>query len=393
MKYLFINTVAGNTSTGTITANLCRKLTREGNECVLAYGRWKVNCDDVKTYRIGTDLDYKVHGLMTRFFDLQGFCSTAATKKFVSWIKEYDPDVIWLHNLHGYYINVEILFEYLKSCKKEIRWTLHDCWAFTGHCTYFTMVKCDQWKQHCRKCPQLREYPACYVFSNVSRNFDRKKKAFTGVENLTLITPSQWLADLTRESFLKCYPVKVIHNTIDKNIFKPIESDFRRKNGIEDKIMLLGVANGMDKWKGLPDFIKLSKMLNDQYVIVLVGVKEKDIDSLPDNVIGLAKTNNQKELAGIYSTADLFLNLTHQDNYPTVNLEAQACGTPVVTYRVGGSPESVPDENVVEERDFKGLMERINNLNSLKYMGGGTAHKHIDVFFAQDFQWIGGLAA
>lgn len=385
--------MAGNTSTGTITANLCRKLTKEGNECVLAYGRWKLNCDDVNTYRIGTDLDYKIHGLMTRAFDLQGFCSTAATRRFVAWIKEYDPDVIWLHNLHGYYINIEVLFSYLKTCGKEIRWTLHDCWSFTGHCTYFTIARCEQWKNHCVKCPLLREYPSCYGFSNVSRNFNRKRKAFTGVLNLTLITPSQWLADLTRESFLKEYPVKVVHNTINTEIFKPTELDFRKNYGIEDKIMLLGVANGMDRWKGLPDFIKLAGMLDERYVIVLVGVKEKDIPSLPRNVIGLTKTNNQKELAGIYSTADLFLNLTHQDNYPTVNLEAQACGTPLVTYRVGGSPESVPEENVVNEGDFNGLMEKINNLNSLKPIGGGTAHKQVEQFITQDFQLIGGFAA
>lgn len=372
MKYLFINTVAGNTSTGTITANLCRKLTKEGNECVLAYGRWKTNCDDVRTYRIGTDLDYKLHGFMTRAFDLQGFCSTRATKKFISWIKDYDPDVIWLHNLHGYYLNVEVLFSYLKTCGKKIRWTLHDCWAFTGHCTYFTMAKCDQWKTHCRRCTQLHEYPACYGFSNVFKNFDRKRAAFTGVHKLTLITPSQWLADLTRESFLREYPVKVIHNTINTEVFKPIKSDFRKRYGIEDKVMILGVANGMDSWKGLPDFKRLDRMLDDRYVIVLVGVKEKDIPELPKNIIGLTRTNDQKELAGIYSTADLFLNLTHQDNYPTVNLEAQACGTPVVTYRVGGSPESVPEENVVDEGDFKGLMKKISNIPDLPI--GGVQH-------------------
>lgn len=388
MKYLFINTVAGNTSTGTITANLCRKLMKEGNDCVLAYGRWKVNCDDVPTYRIGTDTDYKIHGLMTRLFDLQGFCSTAATNKFVDWIKSYDPDVIWLHNLHGYYLNIEVLFDYLKTSGKEIRWTLHDCWAFTGHCTYFTMAKCDQWKTHCKKCSQLKEYPACYGISNVSRNFNRKRKAFTRVHNLTLITPSQWLADLTRESFLKEYPVKVIHNIINTEIFKPTASDFRNKYGIVDKIMLLGVANGMDAWKGLPDFIKLAGMLDDRYVIVLVGVEEKNINGSPQNIIALTRTNDQKELAGIYSTADLFLNLTHQDNYPTVNLEAQACGTPVVTYRTGGSPESVPAENVVEEGDFKALMKNISRIPDLR-VGGGKAYKLI--ILVPDL-WIGGLA-
>lgn len=234
------------------------------------------------------------------------------------------------------------------------------------------MARCNQWKTHCRKCSQLREYPICYGISNVSRNFDRKRRAFTGVNNLTLITPSQWLADLTRDSFLREYPVKVIHNTINAEIFKPTETDFRKKHGIENKIMLLGVAIQMDRWKGLPDFIKLAGMLDERYVIVLVGVSEKAISRLPKNMVGITKTNNQKDLAGIYSTADLFLNLTHQDNYPTVNLEAQACGTPVVTYRVGGSPESVPKENVVNEGDFDGLINKINNLNSLKNVGGGS---------------------
>lgn len=360
MKYLFVNSVAGIGSTGRIAADKCRELQKDGHQCVIAYGRQKANCEDIETWQIGTAWDYRMHGLRTRLFDQHGFGSVKATKKFLQKVKEYDPDIIWLHNIHGYYINIELLFDYLKSCGKEIRWTLHDCWAFTGHCSYFTAAKCEQWKERCVNCPQLRCYPACYTIGNISKNFERKKVAFTGVKNMFLITPSNWLANLVKQSFLNEYKVEVRYNTIDTNVFKPRPSGLREKHKLQDKFIVLGVASIWDERKGLQDFVKLSGMLDEhKYKIVIVGLSKKQIQVLPKSIIGLEATESAKELAGIYTTSNVFVNPTYEDNYPTVNLEAQACGITVITYDTGGSPESVQIENVVSCGDVRTLYQRI----------------------------------
>lgn len=332
MKYLFINASAGVGSTGRIVAETCRKLQVQGHTCVAAYGRSCANCDDIKTVRIGTPWEYRWHGVLTRLFDLHGFGSKRATKEFLHGVKDYDPDVIWLHNIHGYYINVELLFDYLKTCGKTIKWTLHDCWAFTGHCSYFSAVRCEQWKDHCSHCRQLRRYPKCYAMSNVSKNFVRKRAAFTGVPNMTLVVPSHWLEGLVRQSFLKEYPVEVVYNTIDTDVFKPTPSDFREKYGLQDKIIVLGVANVWEERKGLDDFIKLAQMLDDRYAIVLVGLTEKQIKQMPQKIKGIKRTNSAKEMAAIYSAADVFVNSSMEETYGTTTVEAQVCGTKTIVY-------------------------------------------------------------
>lgn len=347
MKYLFINSVAGFGSTGRIAAEKCRELMAAGHDCVLAYGREKANCDDIKTIQIGTPLDFKFHGVMTRIFDNHGFCSTAATRRFLQQVKEYDPDVIWLHNIHGYYIHIGLLFDYLRTCGKKIYWTLHDCWSFTGHCSYFDFVGCDRWKNGCHHCPQKKSYPASMLLDNSRKSYDNKKTLFTGIPNLTLITPSRWLAGLVRESFLGEYPVEVVYNTINTDIFKPTPSDFRLKHGLEDKRIVLGVANVWEERKGLIDFIKLSSMLDDRYKIVLVGLSPEQIKTMPENILALPRTNSTRELAEIYTAADVFVNPTYEDNYPTVNLEARACGTRVVSYDAGGSRETLGQDDIL----------------------------------------------
>lgn len=359
MKYLFINVVAGSGSTGKIAKQMCKQLQTEGHQCVLAYGRWKVNCDDISTYRIGTAWDYSLHGLQTRLFDRHGFGSKSATRKFLKWVEEYDPDVIWLHNIHGYYINVEMLFEYLRKSNKKVYWTLHDCWSFTGHCAYFTYIQCDKWKSGCYKCKQKNRYPQSLSIDNSKQNYKRKKKAFCGVKDMTLITPSQWLADLVKESFLKEYPIEIVRNQIDRNVFKPTESNFREKYGLEDKVILLGVASVWEERKGLQDYLKLSQILSDKYKIVLVGLNKKQMRNLPDNVLGLPRTESVKQLAEIYTAADVFVNLSYEENYPTVNLEAQACGTLVVAYDVGGARETLDDSFEKEKLVQAGNIEAI----------------------------------
>ena len=360
MKYLFINSVAGFGSTGRIAAQQCRDLMAQGHQCTLAFGRDKANCDDLPTVRIGGDWDVRLHGLRNRLLDDQGFGSKAATRRFLDWVKEYDPDVIWLHNVHGYYLHIGLLFSYLKTCGKQIRWTLHDCWTFTGHCAYFDFAGCEKWKTGCHQCPQKHTYPQSLLLDNSRKNFRQKSSLFTGIPNLTLITPSQWLADLLQESYLREYPVEVVYNTINTEVFKPSPSNFREKHGLQDKKILLGVASIWEERKGLRDFVKLSDMLPAQYKILLVGVTAQQGKALPQNILALPRTNSPRELAEIYTAADLFVNPTYEDNYPTVNLEARACGTRIICYDTGGCRETLgPGDTLVKKGDVEALLASI----------------------------------
>ena len=357
MKILFINEVCGITSTGRITCELADKLTAQGHECKIAYGRKGQVPARWQHYgvRIGNDWDVRRHALQTRLFDQCGFGSAAPTHKFLAWADAFDPDLVWIHNLHGYYIQVELLFAWLKSRPQmQKKWTLHDCWAFTGHCTHFTAVGCRQWQTGCRQCPQLDQYPKCSGHSNVARNYARKKAAFTGVQNMTILTPSRWLAGLVGQSFLREYPVTVAYNTLDPTIFKPTPSDFRRQYGLQGKTIVLGVANVWGERKGLGDFVRLAQQLGEDVRIVLVGVNEKQQKQLPPQILALPKTANAGELAKIYTAADVFFNPTYEDTYPTVNLEAEACGTRVITYATGGAPETIhrPDSVLVQPGDL-----------------------------------------
>lgn len=320
MRVLLINEVFGTTSTGKICAQIAEQMEAEGHEVKVAFGRWPDVPEKYQRFAhyIGSDFDVKLHALQTRLFDTHGFGSKHATKEFLKWAEEYKPDLLWLHNLHGYYINVEMLFDWIKKHPEmQVKWTLHDCWAFTGHCSY---------------CSQLRRYPACFAMSNVGKNFERKRKAFTNVKNMTLITPSKWLADLTRQSFLKEYPVEVHYNTIDTNIFKPTPSDFRERYSLQNKIIVLGVANVWEDRKGLFDFYKLAQMLDDKYAIVLVGLSEKQIKDLPKNIKGIQRTNSPQELAAIYTAADVLVNPSVEETFGMTPVEAQACGTPSIVY-------------------------------------------------------------
>jgi len=361
MKVLMINSVCGIRSTGRICTDLATALEAQGHEVKIAYGREEVP-EQFQKYavRIGTDYDTKFHGVMARTLDAAGFGSKGATRKFVEWIKKFDPDVIHLHNLHGYYINIEILFNYLRTCRKKIIWTLHDCWAFTGHSAYCDAVECEKWKTGCDHCPNMKVYPISYMDRSRS-NWKKKRELLTGIPNLTIVTPSHWLAGLVKESFLSEYPIQVIHNGIDTSQFHPMENDFREVYGVGNKFMLLGVTTSWDDMKGLSDFIKLADVLDDTYQVVLVGLTPEQKKLLPENILGIERTNSVRELAYIYSTADLFLNLSYCENYPTVNLEAVACNTPVLTYRTGGSPESAEEYNgiVVERGDLNAVIDAI----------------------------------
>lgn len=370
IKVLQINSVCGVGSTGRIATDIHHILEEQGHESYVAFGRNEpLNCKN--SIRIGNKFDNYVHVGLTRMFDKHGFGSKRATTRFLKEVKKLEPDVIHLHNIHGYYINIGLLFDYLKKADTRVIWTLHDCWAFTGHCSHFDYIRCDKWKTGCFDCPQLKEYPKSSFADNSKRNFNQKKSLFTGVKGLTIVTPSKWLAGLVAESFLSDYPIKVINNGIDLSIFRPTSSDFRKINDLEDKFIILGVSNVWSEKKGLHHFIELSNYLQTDEVIVLVGLTDKEMASLPPKVIGITKTDTLKKLAEIYSTADIFLNPTLEDTFPTTNLESLACGTPVITFNTGGSIESIDEKSgiVVAKGNNEGLREAVKIARKMESLG------------------------
>ena len=379
-----INSVCGIRSTGRICTDIADALEKQGHEVKIAYGRFDVP-EQYKKYavKIGNQLGVYFHAGEALLMDNSGMLSKNVTVKFIEWVKEYNPDVIHLHNIHGYYIHVPTLFNYLKECNKKILWTLHDCWSFTGHCAYFDFVDCKKWKTGCFSCELKHEYPPSVLLDKSKENYLVKKNMFTGISNMTLITPSKWLADLVKESYLKEYDVKVIHNQINYNVFYPVASDLKEKYHILDKKVVLGVASIWEKRKGLDDFVQLSQKLNEDYVIVLIGLNKKQLKSIPKNVIGIEHTSNVQELAQWYSCADVFLNLTYEDNYPTTNLEAIACGTPVITYNTGGSPESAKYYGMTVE---KGNLEEVADIVSKEQYKNCRKEDITDVFISSYLQ-------
>ena len=306
----------------------------------------------------GCIFENKLHHYIAKVSGLHGFFSWFGTINLLKLLDEFQPDIIHLHNIHNKTICVPMLFAYIKRKGIRIVWTLHDCWSFTGQCAYFTIAKCDKWKIQCDHCQQIRTYPDALV-DMTKLIWKLKKKWFTGIEDMTLVTPSQWLADLTSQSFIRGYPILTINNGIDLNIFFPREGNLREKYKLSDKNILLGVAFGWGIRKGLDVFIELAKRLDDIYQIVLVGTNERIDAELPKNIISIHRTDNPQQLAEIYSAADLFVNPTREENFPTVNMEAIACGTPVLTFRTGGSPEILtPSTGMVVDCDDIDAMEK-----------------------------------
>ena len=368
MKYLLINVVCGIKSTGRICTDIARELEEKGHTVKIAYGRGTVPEQYAKwAVRITNNVDVLLNVAQSRFLDNTGFGTKYKTKKFLEWIKEYDPDVIHLHNIHGYYINIQLLFEYLKNSGKKIIWTLHDCWAFTGNCGYFEMSKCNYWMNHCKSLPNKYCHRRSWVCRSY-RNYEIKKTLFRNVPNMELITPSKWLADRVARSFLSEYPITVKHNTVDSKIYKHIENDFKEKNGITGKFMILGVANVWELRKGLKDFLELSLMLSNQYVIVLVGLDKKQADNIKKkykNIITITRTDNITELVKIYSAADVFVNPSKEETFGMTTLEAISCGTQAIVYK-GTACEEVVDlyQGIPVDEGPKQLYGAITNLFS-----------------------------
>ena len=345
MKIVQLN-LGNHGSTGGIAKGINIVARKEGIITYFAYP-WDSNngpADDNDVI-IGSQLGRRVSRKLGRLTGFNGCFSLFATIEFLKQLDEIKPDILHLHNLHNCYINLPMLFHYIKEKKISAIWTLHDCWAFTGQCPYFSIVGCEKWKTGCHKCPQIDRYPSAVV-DQTRIMWKLKKKWFNGIENMTIVTPSKWLAALVKESFLKDYPIQVINNGIDLSVFHPIQSDIKERLGIiggGSEYIILGVAFDWEKRKGLDIFIELAKRLDKEYQIVLVGTNDTVDRELPDNIISIHRTKDPNELAEIYSMADLFVNTTREDNYPTVNIEALACGTPVLTFSTGGSPEIIDD--------------------------------------------------
>jgi len=360
-KILQINTVVNSGSTGRITEEIGQLAIKAGWKSYIAYGR-NERPSKSELIKVGNEWDNKIHGLQTRLFDRHGLASTKSTNNFIEQIEKIKPDIIHLHNIHGYFLNYEILFSFLNVVNIPVVWTLHDCWPITGHCTYFTYVGCDKWETECFSCPQKTKYPASILIDRSKKNFNRKKKLFNSLTDVTMVPVSNWMSEILKQSFLNKYPVKVIHNGINTDVFKPIsETEFRSKYGLEEKFVILGVANMWDERKGMRDFIELSKILDSNFQIVLVGLTKKQIEKLPKNILGIGFTNSVEELVEIYSVSNVFINPTYEDNFPTTNLESLACGTPVITYNVGGSPEAVDEMTgiVLEKGNINQLVKAI----------------------------------
>lgn len=364
MRVFIINSVCGYGSTGRITSEMYSFLKEKGNDVKVAYGFGKargVSEDDL--IKINNKFGYYCHNLFARLTDRAGFFSTIQTISLLKKIEQFSPDIIQLHNLHGFYINISVLFKYLSKKNIPVVMTLHDCWTMTGHCAHFSYVNCEKWKTGCFNCPIKGAYPKSVLIDNSKKNYIKKKMIFNSVSNLTIVTPSKWLLNIVRDSYLRKHNSVCINNGIDTSIFYPRKSNFREKYNLCDKKIILSVSSVWTAKKGLNDILELSEIIDDNYVIVIVGINPSLYKDM-NNIICIPKTNNAEELAEIYSSADIFYNPTYEDTYPTVNLEALSCGTPVITYNVGGSPETVNENGLIVTKkyffqNYKEIMETV----------------------------------
>ncbi|MCX5774206.1 MAG: glycosyltransferase [Fusobacteria bacterium] len=368
MRILFINTTYKSGSTGKIVYQLEQEELKQRNEAFVAFGR-NCNIEDHRHYRIGNKFEMLFHLLKTRLFDGHGLGSKRGTYQLIRWIDSINPDIIHLHNIHGYYLNYPILFKYLISRKIKVRWTLHDCWAFTGHCSHYDFIQCNKWQTECFECQQKREYPKSLFLDNSQKNYIIKKKLFSRLYQCEISIPSKWLKNEVEKSFFKMYPTILRYNTIDNKVFNGKRGDFRERYQLQDKFLILGVASVWTERKGLKCFFELVTRLRANQKIVLVGLSKKQMRILPQNIIGIERTENITQLAEIYAESDVFFNPTLEDNYPTTNIEAKSSGIPIITFDSGGSKETVEDYEkgyVVKKGDLKEVVAIIINLERSK---------------------------
>ena len=362
MRVLQVDVAVNTGSTGCIAEEIGLKVMQNCGESYIGYGRY-ARPSKSQTIKIGNRFDQAYHLLQTRLFDRHGFYSAVSTRSFIKKIEFINPDIIHLHQLHGYYINIEVLFTFLKAYKKPVVWTFHDCWQFTGHCCYFSRVDCEKWKTSCYECPLKRYYPQSLGLDNSKNNFKIKKELFNGLDNLTIVPVSNWLGNIVKDSFLKEQCIKVIPNGVDINVFRPLDAS-ELKNRFQNKKIILGVASIWSDHKGLRDFHSIAKMINSNIQIILIGLNKKQIEELPQNIYGIERTENKSQLAEFYNIADVFVNPSISESFGLVTVESMACGTPVVVYNATASPELVTNETgiIVEKSDTNALLIAAMNI-------------------------------
>lgn len=368
MKILILHRDIGTGSVGKIVEDLYFGIKNAGHQCKVAYGgltnRSKIPSNDL--YSVNDKIGMSFHALLSRITDRAGFYSRRKTKQLIKFIDSFKPDVIHIHGCYGYWLDIDTLYKYFAKSGVRIINTLHSCWDFTGHCCYFTHANCKKWEKCCHDCPEKKSYPKSFVFDRSRKNFLQKKELFLQVTNMEYVSPSFWMSKCFSRSFLNKFKMTVIKNGIDLESFKKTHIDLSKYGVNAEKTIILGVASVWDERKGLKDFVDLSRVIDEKYQIVLVGLNDKQIKRMPANVVCIKRTNSKEELAGLYSSACVLFNPTGEDNYPTVNLESIACGTPVVTYDSGGSPEAVIEYGfgrVIKPHDYKALLEYVDYVN------------------------------
>jgi putative colanic acid biosynthesis glycosyltransferase len=352
-------------STGRIAEELGIVAIQNGWESYITYARG-YNPSKSQVIKVGNRYNIYGHVFQTRFFGNHLLASTNATRTLIKEIQKIKPDIIHLHQLHGYFLNIKVLFDFLKQYEFPVVWTLHDCWSFTGHCSYFTLVNCEKWRIECGNCPQFRKYPKSFFIDNSKRNFYIKKELFTGLKNLTLVSISNWLKELTVQSFMSEHKIRTINNGVDIVRFKPFNDlqAIRNRYSIPNKYVILGVGTTWIESKGLYDFYELNKQISDEFVIVLVGVNEKLKKQLPEGIVGITRTENVDELAGLYSLATVVLSLSYQEAFGLTPVEGFACGTPAIVYNSTALPELATPEvgYIVEPGDIQQVIDAIERI-------------------------------
>lgn len=356
-KLLQINATANWGSTGRIAEQIGLAAMARGWESYIAYGR-DHNSSESNLIRIGSSIEVGLHVIKARLFDAAGLGSSRATKRLIGQIEQIRPDVVQLHNIHGYYLNYKLLFEYLNGTDIKVVWTFHDCWAFTGHCAHFVKAGCEKWKKDCHNCPLINEYPKSWISDRSEANYMLRKELFGRSHNLSIVSVSEWIDGLVSDSFLRNKRRIIIHNGVDINSFSPDYDDSRTS------FKLLAVSNVWNEDKGLNDLFELRRLVPAEIEFFIVGLSANQLKRIPEGINGIQRTQNLAELIELYSSADVLVNPTYADTFPTVNLEALACGTPVITYKTGGSPEAIDEETgiVVAQGDIQGLAEAVLRL-------------------------------
>lgn len=358
MKILLLDVNYKSGSTGKIVYDLKQELEKEGHEVLACYGRGK-KVEEKSVMKFAYDFETLIHAFLSRLTGLMGYFSYFSTRRLIKEIEKFEPDVVHIHETHSYFMNHLPLIEYLKKKNIKTVWTFHCEYMYTGNCGY--AYDCNKWKNICRNCPDIKRYPKSLFFDFSYKMFLDKKRAFENFNNLTIVTPSKWLKDRTKESFLKNKRVEVIHNGINTEVFKP--KDFTHlitKHNIGNKKVILSVAPDiMTDRKGGKWVVKLAEQcINLDYIFILIGVKDLN-EKFPNNVIALGRTENQIELAEYYSLADIFLICSEKETFSMTCAEAISCGTPVVGFK-SGAPETIFAEAIfVDYGDIKELKKQL----------------------------------